>query len=56
MKEHTGEGGSKVGLSVFDTSDRAGDGSGTSMFDGIAGLLGVPTSGFHLSSNMLAIV
>lgn len=56
MKEHTGEGGSNVGLSVSDTSDRAGDGSGTSMFDGIAGLLGVLTSGFHLSSKTLAIL
>ena len=31
-------------------ASRAGDGSGTRMFPGTGGLLGVPTRGFHLGS------
>lgn len=54
MKEPAGDGGSKVGLSASEIAERAGDGSGTNMFAGIGGLLGVPMSGFHLSSGMFA--
>ena len=42
-----------MGLSASDMSERAGDGSGTRIFEGIGGLLGVPMSGFHRSSGMV---
>lgn len=35
-------------------NERAGDGSGTRIFVGIGGLLGVPISGFHRSSGMVS--
>ena len=35
-------------------NERAGDGSGTRIFEGIGGLLGVPMSSFHLSSGMVS--
>ena len=50
-----GEGGSNAGLPVLETAERAGDGSGTNMFDGMGGLLGVPISGFHLSFDMFGV-
>ena len=52
MKERGGEGGIIAGLSASDIAEQAGDGSGTNMLEGIGDLLGVPMSGFHLSSGI----